>query len=79
MKYEDLNAAQKVLFSNVFYDIVTIYEDESPNPWGCPWFWCNDEFSFAKMDHCISTLVDHFIDKYKEEIKQYCHSIVGEQ
>jgi hypothetical protein len=47
--------------------------------WGCPWFWCNDEFSFAKMDHCISTLVDHFIDKYKEEIKQYCHSIVGEQ
>jgi len=73
MKYKDLTDTQKEAFAEKFYSLADIDDTDSPQPWGCPWYWCpNDEILSADMGVAAMLFLEqvkkHIIDIYEEEL-----------
>lgn len=65
MKYKDLTDTQKEAFAEKFYSLADIDDTDSPSPWGCPWYWCeNDEVLSADMG--IAAMLFH--EQVKKEL-----------
>ena len=65
MKVRDLTEQQQQDFQDAFYFYMPQDDRESPNPWGCPWYWAQDD-ELEGQD--IEDMADFWWNKHKKEI-----------
>jgi hypothetical protein len=73
----DLNEKQRHVFSDYFYSLDGSPGDhEGESPWGCPWisdefyvlgYFNNRQFAHELEDFEIESLVDDYVESYKDE------------
>ena len=63
-KAKDLTDQEKEAFAEIFYAEVSFDDRESPNPWGCPWFYMGNQ---VLKGATISEMVENFLEELRKD------------